>query len=419
MRNLMTDWSENLRDAATGIGPELVDFCRRLIQAPSETGKEAAVAAVYRAELEKLGIDSITVDEFGNVSGRLPAVVPSGNMLFCGHLDQVGIDAHFPGSEGDWPFDPFEGRVADDHIWGRGASDVKGSLAAQVYGAYLLKLLAPKGSGDLILSAVGHDEASFPSGIKYLFETTFPKLGWSIDAAVAGPATGLDVALGHMGKVELDVSVMGISRHISRRLEAVNPIFEARTLLDILERLDAELPISECLGKEIMAPTMIRSTSKHSAHIPAACVVTVNWRFLPGRTKDDVAREIERACTTAAGSNARFNCLVEERSVSVRSYTGLEMTVSASCAAFLMAQAHPYVKGVVRALNAVGQQPRLTTWPVPTHAGYLGGTVGIPTVGYSPCEYRYNHTPQDRVSVRALVDAAVGYAAIAHGVHEQ
>ncbi len=412
-------WPHRLRDLADEVRPQLIDFCRRLIQTPSETGTEERVAAVYRAELERLEFDSITVDEFGNVTGRIPGIVDGRNVLFCGHLDQVGVEAHFPGKEGEWPYDPFEARIADGCIWGRGASDVKGSLAAQVYAAHVLKRLGQHCSGDLIVSGVAHDEPAFPAGIKYLFEHTLRHLGWDVHAAIVGPATGLDIALGHMGKVELDVWINGISRHISRQAEAINPILEARTLLDQLARLETELPCSTELGQEIMAPTIMRSTSKHSAHIPGACSVTINWRFLPGRSKDDLLRQLEAVCAEAARSNPRFRFLVKERTLDVRSYTGLVMTVPASCAAFLMTREHPYVKGAMEALHAVQQAPRVTTWPVPTHAGYVGGTLGIPTIGYSPCEYAYNHTPEDRVAIQALVDAIIGYAAIAHGVAPQ
>ena len=413
-----------LREEATKLRDDVIEFCRRLIQTPSETGNEEDVARLFQAELEKLGFDSVTLDDFGNVCGRVVGAAEGGHMLLSGHLDHVAAGTHFPGREGAWPFDPYEGRLSDGYVWGRGASDVKGSLAAQVYAAYLLKLLDPKLPGDLIIGGVVNDEPSFPFGIGYLCDSTLPRLGWSVDAAVVGSATDMDVALGHMGKVELEVSVEGLSRHVSKAAEAINPIFQSRTLLDILERIGEKLPTSPDMGKEIMAPTIVETPLRGSATMPLArpstipseYVATVSWRFLPGRTKEQVAGEIEEACLEAGKSNRQFKCRVRERSLTVTSYRGFERTVSASCAPFLMSESHPYVRRVQKALEAVGNGARLATWPVPAYGGYLGGTLGIPTVGYSPCEYRFNHAPEDRVSVEALLDATVGYAAIALGM---
>ena len=404
-----------LRDAAEAIRADVIDFCQRLIHVPSETGNEAAVAEVFQTELEKLGFDSVTRDDFGNVCGRIPGVAEGGNMLFAGHLDQVRVEAHFPGHEGEWRFDPFEARISDGYIWGRGASDVKGALAAQVYAASLLKSLAPDLSGDVIIGGVVHDEQSFPLGIGYLCEETLPKLGWTVNMAVTGPATGLDIALGHMGKVELEVSLEGVSRHLREVEDAVNPIYESRTLVDVLQQIYQDLPSSPVLGKERMAPTIASTTSLGSSITPSEYTATVNWRFLPGRTKEQVAGELERACREAGKSNPRFKYRIAEKSLTVTSYTGVEQTIGASCGAFLMSETDPFVLRVKHALEAIGQTPGFTTWTVPTHAGYLGGALGLPTVGYSPCEYEFNHTTEDRVSVEALFEAMIGYAGIALG----
>lgn len=405
-----------LREAAEGIRADVIDFCQRLIRVPSETGSEGAVAEVFRDELGQLGFDSVTHDDFGNVCGRIPGVAEGGNLLLAGHLDQVRVEAHFPGHEGEWSFDPFEARISDGYIWGRGASDVKGALAAQVYAASLLKSLAPDLPGDVVIGGVVHDEQSFPLGIRYLCEETLPRMGWTVDMAVTGPATSLDIALGHMGKVELDVTVEGVSRHLREVEDAVNPIYESRTLVDVLQKIYEDLPMSPILGKERMAPTIVNTTSPQSSITPSEYNAMINWRFLPGRTKEDVTAELEQACREAEKSNPNFRCKIRERPLTVTSYTGLEQTVGASCGAFLMAETDPFVLRVKQALDALGQTPGFTTWTVPTHTGYLGGTLGLPTVGYSPCEYEFNHTTEDRVSVEALLEATVGYAAIALGL---
>ena len=362
-----------LRAAAESSRGGVIDFCQRLIRVPSETGNEGAVAEVFRTELETLGFDLVTHDDFGNVCGRIPGVAEGGHLLLAGHLDQVRVEAHFPGHKGEWRFEPFEARISDGYIWGRGASDVKGALAAQVYAASLLKSLAPDLSGDLIIGGVVHDEQSFPLGIRYLCEETLPQLGWTVDMAVTGPATSLDISLGHMGKVELDVTVEGVSRHLREVESAINPIYESRTLVDVLQQIIKNLPTSPVLGKERMAPTSVTTTSPQSSITPSEYTASINWRFLPGRTKEDVTAELERACRYAAKSNPDFKFRIQEKPLTVVSYTGLEQTVGASCGAFLMAETDPFVLRVKQALEAMGQAPGFTSWTVPTHTGYLGG----------------------------------------------
>ena len=412
----MTVRAADLRKAAEGIRGDLIDFCQRLIRVPSETGNEGAVAEVFRTELERLGFDSVTHDAFGNVCGRIPGVSEGDNLLLAGHLDQVRVEAHFPGHEGEWPFEPFAAEISSGYIWGRGASDVKGALAAQVHAASLLKSLAPDLSGDVIIGGVVHDEQSFPLGIRYLCEETLPRLGWTVDVAVTGPATSLDISLGHMGKVELEVTVEGVSRHLREVEDSINPIYESRTLVDVLQRIIETLPTSPVLGKERMAPTRVTTTSPQSSITPSEYTASINWRFLPGRTKEDVAAELEQACRDAVKANPNFKFRIEGKPLTVTSYTGLEQTVGASCGAFLMSEDDPFVRRVKAALEAVGQRPGFTSWTVPTHTGYLGGTLGLPTVGYSPCEYEFNHTTEDRVRVDALFESMIGYAAIALGL---
>ena len=405
-----------LRDAAEAIRGDVVDFCRRLIRVPSETGCEGAVAEVFRAELERLGFESVILDAFGNVCARVPGAALDGNLLLTGHLDQVRVETHFPGHEGQWRSDPFAAEIRDGCIWGRGASDVKGALAAQVHAARLLESMKPDMPGDVIVSGVVHDEQSFPLGIRVLCEETLPRLGWNVDMAVTGSATSLDIALGHMGKVELDVTLKGVSRHLREVEHAINPIYESRTLVEVLRQVARDLSASPVLGRERMAPTGVTTTSPQSSITPSAYTASINWRFLPGRAKEDVTQELERACHEAASANPDFKFQIVEKPLTVTSYTGVERTVGASCGAFLMPETDPFVQRVKRALEAVGQTPGFTTWTVPTHAGYLGGTLGLPTVGYSPCEYEFNHTTEDRVGVDALFEAMIGYAAIALGL---
>ena len=108
---------------------DCVTFTQRLIQTPSMSHEELAIAELIAVEMRRLHFDEVWLDEIGNVYGRihgqhrdLPALV-----LNC-HTDHVD-----PGDPDLWPVPPYSGEIVNGRILGRGACDIKGPLAVQVY----------------------------------------------------------------------------------------------------------------------------------------------------------------------------------------------------------------------------------------------------------------------------------------------
>jgi acetylornithine deacetylase/succinyl-diaminopimelate desuccinylase-like protein len=87
-------------------------------------------------------------------------------------------------------------------------------------------------------------------------------------------------------------------------------------------------------------------------------------------------------------------------------------------AAWVTGEGHPLVALAVDALAGLGEMPRFDKWYFATDGSYAAGTLGLPTIGYSPGEERYSHTPYDRVRVDYVVRAAIGTAAIAGAIAE-
>src|SRR6185437_8106512 len=110
---------------------QIADFALRLIREPSPSADEGRVAALVRTEIERLGF-SVGVDALGNVVGT----VGSGDgpcVLIDAHMDTVGVT-----QPSDWSHEPF-GEIVGQRLYGRGAMDMKGPLAAAVYGIAALK----------------------------------------------------------------------------------------------------------------------------------------------------------------------------------------------------------------------------------------------------------------------------------------
>ena len=156
-------------EIAEDIHDDLVRFTQKLIRIPSYTGKERELAELLLGALKDIGVDEAFIDGIGNVVGVIRGQGNGPNILMNGHLDIVP-----PGNIENWHgFDPF-GAEIDEHgnIHGRGAADLKGGLSVQLFAMKLMKLLIDKGrslSGNLIFSAVVHEEAAEMFGMKLIY----------------------------------------------------------------------------------------------------------------------------------------------------------------------------------------------------------------------------------------------------------
>jgi acetylornithine deacetylase/succinyl-diaminopimelate desuccinylase-like protein len=107
-----------------------VRFAADLVRIPSLSGDEGAVAARIVEELLALGYDEARTDRAGNVVGRIAGTGGAPAVMLSSHMDVVDV-----GDPGAWEYEPYGGGVDDGCLHGRGAMDVKGPLAIQVYAA--------------------------------------------------------------------------------------------------------------------------------------------------------------------------------------------------------------------------------------------------------------------------------------------
>ena len=108
----------------------LIAFCQEAIRIPSPSGQEKGVAELMKRKMEEYGFDEVIIDRFGSVLGKIHGKRPGRTVLMDGHIDNVDvIDAP------QWKHDPFGGEIDGGRIYGRGASDMKGSVTAMISAA--------------------------------------------------------------------------------------------------------------------------------------------------------------------------------------------------------------------------------------------------------------------------------------------
>lgn len=262
-----------------------LSLARDLIRCPSVTPTDAGALDLLESNLKALGF-TCTRLPFEDVD-NLFATIGSGkpHLCFAGHTDVVP-----PGDEGDWSTPPFEAIVHDGMLWGRGASDMKGAIAAFAAAASRA-LEAGKVKGSLSFLITGDEEGPAVNGTKKALEWMRDqniRLSHCIVGEPSNPdAMGDMVKVGRRGSINCWLTVTGLQGHVAYPHRAKNP---APALMRKLLFL-SETPLDA--GYERFQPSSLQVTDIHignPAHnvIPAKATARFNIRFNPTWTGETI-----------------------------------------------------------------------------------------------------------------------------------
>jgi acetylornithine deacetylase len=278
---------ELLRDliAIDSINPALV---------PGAAG-EKEIASAVAARLRSCGMD-VEVTEVApgrpNVVGVLDGRAAGPALMFCGHIDTVGVERM------DAPFDAVE---RDGRIYGRGSADMKGGVAAMIEAARKLSESGGLKAGRLIVAAVV-DEEYESIGAEALVKS------WHADAAIVTEPTDLEVAVGHKGFSWVEIVTEGRAAHGSRPLEGRDAILRMGRVLSHLEglnrKLQAELP-HPMLGNPSLHGSLIEGGRELSTY-PDRCVLKMERRTLIGERADVALDEVKEILSALEKEDPEF-----------------------------------------------------------------------------------------------------------------
>lgn len=385
----------NLIELANAHRRDLVAFAQKLVQTPSMPGQEGQVAALVRAEMERLAYDDVRVDEAGNVIGRI-AGGDGPALMFNGHMDHVD-----PGDPDRWPHPPFGGDVYDGELWGRGAADMKGAVAAMVYAAALARQAGDL-PGDLYVSAVVQEEVG-GLGARHLSQDL------PAPYVVVGEASANHLRRGHRGRVELQARFEGRSVHASMPDLGVNPHYSLARFLGGLPSL--YMPADADYGASSVAPTTIESEPGSTNVTPSTLRLTLDWRNVPGESLDEILARLETLLTQTLEPGCRGRIEVSTRELV--SYTGLRMSYPDAFASFTTPPAHPWLMQSQAVLvHALGRAVEVGTWRFATDGGHFAAA-GATVLGFGPGDDAVVHTVEERLPLDQLVESVAGYLALA------
>ncbi|NEA36705.1 M20 family metallopeptidase [Streptomyces sp. SID13031] len=365
----------------------LIRITQRLLQATGQNppGEEAATVAALSAAAIELDLDVVaTRVEPGrdNVSVTLAGGNGPG-LLILGHTDVVPI--------GDgWTRDPFGGEHVDGRIYGRGASDMKGGLAAGL--AALAALRGAELSGPVELAAL-MDEEETGKGVRAYVETA----GDSWLGCITAEPTDLQTIIGARGDSYLRVAIHGKACHAGNPADGANAIYGAAAVVAEIERLHAELAESPhpLLGAATWSVGQIQGGTGGSI-VPAECVLVADRRLLPGESPEGVLDDLR----------ARVAALeLEDRGLSVELEMPMEMP------AFLTSADADLVTVTDAALaDAGGPGLPLGGWTAACDGGFVARDLGVPVVVLGPGSViNQAHRADESVGVDELVVAAKAY----------
>ncbi|MGE0493004.1 MAG: YgeY family selenium metabolism-linked hydrolase [Vulcanimicrobiota bacterium] len=395
---LTTNQAEQIAELADRYTPEMVAFLRDMIAIPSESTEEKAVVERVRQEMEKVGFDEIKIDGLGNILGR----IGNGKTVIAmdAHLDTVGV-----GDPSAWTRDPYQGEVKDGIIFGRGASDMEGAMAAMVYGARIIKDLDLSGDYQLWITGTVMEEDCDGLCWQYILHEKVLQP----EVVVITEPTNLGVYRGHRGRMEMEIEVKGRSAHGSMPELGENAIYAMAPIIADIERLNRELADSAdpFLGKGSMTISQIRSTSPSLCAVADSCTIHVDRRLTRGETQQTAMDQLRNLASVKA-AKGQVRLLEYAR----QAYTGLTYPTTKYYPTWVLDEDEPVVQAAAKAAEqALGEAPRIDKWGFSTNGVATCGMFSIPTVGFGPANEIHAHSTEDQCPIAHLTAAARFYAA--------
>ena len=274
--------------------PDVLELTRDLIARPSVTPEDEGCQALIADRLAAAGfrIEHLPFGPVKNLWATHGTGAPV--LVFLGHTDVVPT-----GPIADWASDPFEPTIRDGMLYGRGAADMKGSVAAFVIAAEEFVASNANHAGTLAILLTSDEEGDAIDGVRKVAEH-FRATGQKIDYCVTGEPSSIKqlgdlLRVGRRGTLSGTLTVHGIQGHVAYPERARNPIHQAMAPLaelcsrqwDVGYPADApEFPASSFQISNIHAGTGANNV------IPGHCQVVFNFRFNPGWQAEALEREV-------------------------------------------------------------------------------------------------------------------------------
>ena len=327
--------------------PALVDTLAWLVDIPSETGNEAAIADAISERLSPLPVTRVETSLIVGEPGP-------GKVVLAGHTDTVPLQGHVGA------------QIEGDRLFGLGATDMKGGLAVMIH------LLEDLGTEDMIGVFYAGEEGPMSGNELGPMLDAFPGI-LRAEAAIVMEPTNREVHAGCQGSINATVSFVGESAHAARPWLGVNAVTRAGSFLEKMDGLEPELHLIDGLHyKEVISVTLANGGVARNI-IPSRFDLNVNYRFSPDREMDAAIDRLRVLCAEAD-----------------------EFTVSDAAPSAPPDTGHPLFQRLIE--NAGGEVSHKQGW---TDVAQFAER-GVPAINFGPGETSLAHKPGESILIDDL-----------------
>lgn len=275
---------------------DTIELARALIQRPSVTPDDQGCQQLLAERLNAIGFDceSMRIEDVDNLWAiRTPAGAENKPLfVFAGHTDVVPT-----GPEAQWRFPPFAAEIADEMLHGRGAADMKGSIAAMVTAVERFIAEHPDHAGRIGFLITSDEEGPALNGTKAVMDTLTAR-GEKIDFCLVGEPSSTEklgdvIKVGRRGSLSGTLRILGKQGHIAYPHLADNAIHSALPLLNALTQIEWDQ------GNDQFPPTSLQISNIHAGTgannvIPGNVEVLFNLRFSPEISAENIQARVDQ-----------------------------------------------------------------------------------------------------------------------------
>lgn len=322
-----------------------------------------------------------------NIVARYESPGARRTILFEAHQDTVPID--------NMAIPPFGAAIDGNRLYGRGACDIKGGMAAMLAALARLARAKPSGSANVIMACTVDEEHTF-LGVQELV-----KRGLKADMAVVAEPTGLDIVHAHKGVARWVLTVPGRACHSSSPEQGISAIYRMGRILAAIERYGDHLrqtKLDPLLGPATVSVGRIDGGTSVNT-VPEQCRIEIDRRLIGGEDAFGATEELRAYLATQAGIDFPYDCPAPWMSMPALTPTGADEIIAL----------------LGRAIDPIRGNHRVHPVPYGTDASTIA-RAGIPAVVFGPGDIAKAHTADEWVPLDEVEQASEILYRLAAGV---